>query len=135
MGPSTEPSTRPADYQPATTQPRPGQGCDGTVIPIGAGTAASMQQNVTFWSLGINGIIFKASIWRIRNANPVPVTVQLSGGLLSSTKTWTIPARSDVIAYSLAIGWTGEHQLRLYRGGQWVLVDRKTPASTTYRGC
>lgn len=94
-----------------------------------------MEQKVSFWSMGISGFLFRASIWRVRNANLVPVTVQIAGGLLSATKTVTVPARSDVIAYSLAIGWTGEHVLRLYRGGSWVLVDRKTPVSGSYKGC
>ena len=133
VGPSSEPATKPAGYQSPTTQPKSNQGCDGKTTTINGATAAAMGQNVSFWSLGYDGFFIRFSVWRIRNANAVPITVQLSGGLF--TKTVAVPALSDAIAFSLAIGWTGEHQLRLYRGGQWVLIDRKTSSSTSYQGC
>jgi hypothetical protein len=134
VGPSTEPGTKPVGYVSPTTQPKANQGCDGKSTAINGATAGAMGQNVSFWSLGYDGFFIRFSVWRIRNANTVPVTVQLSGGLFSA-KTVTVGAMSDSIAFSLAIGWTGEHQLRLYRGGQWVLIDRKTPASISYQGC
>jgi hypothetical protein len=134
VGPSSEPATKPAGYVSPTTQPKPNQGCDGKSTAINGATASAMNQKVSFWSLGFDGFFIRFSVWRIRNANSVPVTVQLSGGLFSA-KTVTVGAMSDSIAFSLSLGWTGEHQLRLYRGGQWVLIDRKTPSSGSYQGC
>ncbi len=134
VGSSTENGSRGVGYQSPSTMPRPGQGCEGRTVRIGDASAAAMNQNVSFWSLGFSGFLVRFSVWRIRNANLLPVTVQLEGGLFSS-KTVLVPARSDVIAYSLAIGWTGEHRLRLYRGGRWVLIDRKVPVSASYSGC
>lgn len=124
---STEPSSKPQGYQSPVAVPPRADACDGDVRTINETTAAAMGQKITMWSLGLKWL-FGFSVWRIRNANAVPVTVTLSGGVLS--KTVTVPARADIIVVSLSIG-RYEHSLWL----KGRMVDRKAPSGSTYTAC
>ena len=129
---STEPSKPPAGYVAPTTTPKPTDACEGDSTIIGEATSQAMSQKVSFWFLGWTGWITRFSIWRIRNANTVPVTVRLVGQ--SGTKEYVIPARRDVIGWSFALSIFNsnvEHGLYMKRGSQWVLVDRKTTTNQT----
>jgi hypothetical protein len=124
---STEPASKPAGYQSPTAVPPRADACDGDIRTISESTAGAMGQKITMWSLGLKWL-FGFSVWRIRNANAVPVTVTLSGGVLS--KTVTVPARADIIVVSLSIG-RYEHSLWL----KGRMVDRKAPSGSTYTAC
>jgi hypothetical protein len=133
VGASPAPPSPPAGYQDPTKAPATSGACDGATIGLNGQTVAAMPQKVTFWSVGWNGFILRFSVWRIRNANAVPVNVSLTNGIFS--KSVTVPARSDVITFDILPAMSGQHKLYLSRGGEWVLVDVKNPSSGSYTGC
>lgn len=133
VGASVPPSSPPSGYQDPTKPPASSGACDGRTVALNGSTLAAMPQKVTFWSLGWNGWLLQFSVWRVRNANAVPVTLQLTNGIFS--KTLSVPARSDVIAFDLLPAMGGTHKLYLSRGGQWVLVDLKSPVPGSYTAC
>lgn len=133
VGASVPPSSPPTAYQDPTKPPSASGACDGRTVALNGSTVAAMPQKVTFWSLGWSGWFLQFSVWRVRNANAVPVTLQLTNGIFS--KTLSVPARSDVIAFDLLPAMGGTHKLYLSRGGQWVLVDVKSPVSGSYTAC
>lgn len=132
---STEPAKPPVGYQDPTDNPGRGNACEGDQSVINDATAQAMSQKVSFWFLGWNGFITRFAIWRIRNANTVPVAVRLVGQW--GTKEYTVPARRDIVgwSFSISLGFLSsssvEHGLYLKRGSTWVLVDRKTTTSQT----
>lgn len=132
---STQPASPPPGYQNPVTSPGRGNACEGDQYAISDSTAQAMGQKVSFWFLGWNGWLVRYAIWRIRNANTVPVAVRLVGPW--GAKEYTVPARRDVIGWSFSISLsflssdTVEHGLYMKRGGVWVLVDRKSSSSQT----